>query len=112
MLALMSPKVSVRFLGRADLKGIDEVRGFLAFNAGTRTGLDFRIRTRLVDGGWAAITWVETARVAATGSAWRNHGVDLVRVADGAVTVLRVNNDVRTVRHHLPRYDKCATPED
>ena len=55
MLALMSPKVSVRFLGRVDLEGIDEVRDFLAFNDGTRTGLDFLIRQRLIDGEWAAV---------------------------------------------------------
>ena len=112
MLALMSPKVSVRFLGRVDLEGIDEVRDFLAFNDGTRTGLDFLIRQRLIDGEWAAVIWAETARVAATGLAWRNHGVDLVRVVDGEVDTLHVNNDVQIVRQHLPRYEKSARSRD
>ena len=112
MLALMSPKVSVRFLGRVDLEGLDEVRDFLAFNDGTRTGLDFRIRQRLIDGEWAAVIWAETARVASTGLAWRNHGVDLVQVVDGEVDTLHVNNDVQIVRQHLPRYEKSARSRD
>ena len=108
MLALMSQEVSVRFLGRVDLEGIDELRDFLAFNDGTRTGLDFRIRQRAIEGEWAAVIWTETACVAATGLAWRNHGVDLVRVVDGEVNTLRVNNDVQIVRQHLPSYEKSV----
>jgi len=112
MLVLMSPQVSVRFLGRVDLEGINEVRDFFAFNDGTRTGLDFLIRQRVIDGEWAAVIWAETARVVATGLAWRNHGVDLVRVLDGEVDTLHVNNDVRIVRQHLPRYEKSVRSRD
>ncbi len=105
MLAFMSCTVSLRFLGRVELEGINEVRKFLAFNEGTREALDFRIRRRLVDGEWAAVIWSETARVAETGAPWQNHGVDVLRIHNGEVELVHVNNDLRVVRTHLPSYE-------
>jgi ketosteroid isomerase-like protein len=55
--------------------------------------LDFRIRTKVVDGEWAAAVWDETA-VTIHGDPYENHGVDVFRVQHGKITVLHENNDV------------------
>ena len=92
MLAAMSDDVSIRFLGREQVDGIDAARRFFTANNASLQDLDFRISRRIVDGEWAAVTWSETAT--ALGKPYRNHGVDVFRVVDGEITVLRVNNDV------------------
>ena len=92
MLATMSDDVSVRFLGRAPVNGIAAARRFFTANNASLQDLDFRIERRIVDGEWAAVTWNETAT--ARGKPYRNHGVDVFRVIDGEISVLRVNNDV------------------
>jgi ketosteroid isomerase-like protein len=104
MTDLMHPEVEVRFLGQVRLKGLDAAKRFFAFSGPLLEDLDFRITSRIVDGEWAAVVWDETARVAATGEPWENHGVDVFRVQDGSITVLHENNDTRVVRAHLPRY--------
>jgi ketosteroid isomerase-like protein len=103
MLELMSDDVEVRFLGQADLRGIDEARAYFAFSANLLEDLTFRIERMIVDGEWAAVTWSETARTR-TGAPWENHGVDVFRVEDGRITLLHENNDVRLVHRYLPRY--------
>ena len=77
---------------------------FFAFSGPLLDDLDFHIVDRIVDGEWAAVVWEETARVAATGEPWENHGVDVFRVVDDSITVLHENNDTRLVHTHLPRY--------
>lgn len=104
MTALMHPDVDVRFLGQARLAGLEEAKRFFAFSGPLLEDLDFHIRRRVIDGEWAAVVWDETARVAATGAPWANHGVDVFRVQDGLITALHENNDCRLVRTHLPRY--------
>ncbi len=103
MLELMSGDVEVRFLGRADLRGIEAARAFFAFSADLLDDLAFRIDRTIIDGEWAAVTWYETARTR-TGAPWENHGVDVFRVEDGRITLLHENNDVRLVHRHFPRY--------
>lgn len=92
MLATMADDVSVRFLGRPPVDGIDAARRFLTTNNASLENLDFRIRSRIIYGEWAAVTWDETAT--ARGRPYENQGVDVFRVVDGRIVVLRVNNDV------------------
>lgn len=96
MLAAMSEDVSVRFLGREPVAGIEAARAFFSANNAALVDLDFRIRHRVIDGEWAAVTWDETAT--ALGRPYANHGVDLFRVIGGKITVLRVNNDIAARR--------------
>ena len=104
MAASMSDDVGVRFLGQVHVRGLEAAQAFFAFSATLLDDLDFRIQRRIIDGEWAAVIWEETARVAATGVPWTNHGVDVFRVKEGRITVLHENNDTRHVRRHLPRY--------
>lgn len=105
MAALMDDGVVVRFLGQANLRGLEAAERFFAFSAPLLDGLDFRIGRRIVDGEWAAVIWDESATVAATGEPWENHGVDVFRVRDGKIALLHENNDCRKVHRHLPRYE-------
>lgn len=93
MLATMSDDVEVRFLGRGTYLGIDEARRFFSVNTGMLRELDFRIRTKVVDGEWAAAVWDETA-LTIHGDPYENHGVDVFCVQNGKITVLHENNDV------------------
>ncbi len=104
MAGLMHRDVDVRFLGQARLAGLEEAKRFFAFSGPLLDDLDFRISRRIIDGEWAAVLWDETATVAATGEPWENHGVDVFRVQDGAITLLHENNDCRLVHVHFPRY--------
>ena len=104
MLALFADDIAFRFLGQIDARGISAARRFFAYSAGLLQDLDFRIGHKVVDGDWAAVTWTETATTAA-GEPWQNHGVDVIRVAEGRIVVLHENNDCRLVRQHFPRYE-------
>jgi ketosteroid isomerase-like protein len=103
MLALLANDVSVRFLGQADLRGIEEAARFFAFAGGLLTDMDFRIERKIIDGQWAAVIWNESATTVA-GEPWENHGVDVIRVTAGRISVLHENNDVRLVTRHFPRF--------
>lgn len=103
MMSLFSADISLRFLGQVDAHGITEARQFLAFAAGLLTDVRFQIKRTIIDGTWAAVIWAETARTQ-SGARWENHGVDVIRVEDGRITVLHENNDVRLVARHFPRY--------
>lgn len=92
MLATMSNDVQVRFLGRVAIQGIAEARAFFHSNNASLEDLEFRIRSTVIDGEWAAVVWDETAQ--ALGRPYRNHGVDVFWVVDGRIKVLRVNNDI------------------
>lgn len=105
MLSLMSDEVEIRFLGQARLRGVEAARAFFAFSADLLEDLSFTIHRTIVDGGWAAVTWSETARTP-SGTPWENHGVDVVRVEASMITVLHENNDVRLIRRLLPRYEE------
>jgi ketosteroid isomerase-like protein len=104
MLDLMSDDVEVRFLGQVDLRGVDDAKAFFTFSADLLDDLAFRVERTIVDGQWAAVIWSETARTR-SGAPWENHGVDVFRVEDGAISVLHENNDVRLVHRHFPRYE-------
>lgn len=93
MLAVMSGDVHMRFLGRGTFLGIEAATRFLTGNTGLLQDLDFRIRSIVVDGEWAAAIWDETATTI-HGDPYQNHGVDVFRVEDGEVTVLHENNDI------------------
>lgn len=97
MLTTMSGVVHMRFLGRGTFRGIEAATRFLTGNTGLLQDLDFRIRSIIVDGEWAAAVWDETA-VTIHGDPYENHGVDVFRVQNGAVTVLHENNDIAVHR--------------
>lgn len=103
MLALLADDVSVRFLGQADLRGIAEATRFFAFAGGLLKDVDFRIERKIIDGEWAAVIWNESA-MTASGEPWENHGVDVIRVTAGRISVLHESNDVRLVARHFPRF--------
>lgn len=103
MVDLLSDDVSLRFLGQVDARGIDEARRFFAFAGGLLDDVRFEIRHEVVDGEWAAVVWSESA-VTASGEPWANHGVDVIRVEGGQITVLHENNDTRLVHRHFPVY--------
>lgn len=103
MLALFADDISLRFLGQADLAGIDDARRFFAFAAGLLADVDFRIERKIIDGEWAAVVWNESARTA-SGEPWENHGVDVIRVVGERVTILHENNDVRLVARYFPPF--------
>jgi ketosteroid isomerase-like protein len=103
MLALFDERVWVRFLGQADLHGVDEVRRFFDFVGGLLHDVQFHVRHSVVDGEWAAVLWEETATTA-SGDPWANHGVDVIRVERGRITVLHENNDTRLVARYFPAY--------
>lgn len=110
MLALMHNDVEVRFLGQANLRGKDAARDFFDFASGLLRDVDFTLEELVVDGDIAAGVWRETA-VTADGQPWTNHGVDVIHVRDGQITVLHENNDVRLVHRHFPRYRPTPTTE-
>jgi ketosteroid isomerase-like protein len=103
MRAEMAEDVEVRFLGQAELHGLDAFRRFQEFAGGLLTDLEFRIRKVIVDGEVGAVIWEETARTA-DGRPWENHGVDVIRVRGGRIVSLHENNDVTLVHRHFPRY--------
>ncbi len=103
MLALLADDVWVRFLGQADLRGIAAATRFFAFAGGLLKDLDFRIERKIIDGEWAAVIWNESA-MTASGEPWENHGVDVIRVTAGRISILHENNDVRLVARHFPRF--------
>jgi uncharacterized protein (TIGR02246 family) len=103
MLALFADDVSVRFLGQADLIGLDEARRFFAFAAGLLKDVNFRIQRTIVDGEWAAVVWNESATTR-SGDRWENHGVDVIRVVNGRISALHENNDVRLVARYFPPF--------
>lgn len=105
MIAMFTDDVEVRFLGQADLRGIQEATRFFAFAGGLLTDVDFRIERKIIDGEWAAVIWNESATTA-SGEPWENHGVDVIRVREGRISVLHENNDARLVARHFPRYGK------
>lgn len=100
MLDTMSEDVWVRFLGMADLRGIDAARRFLTSNTSKLVDLDFRIRKLIVDGSRAAAIWEETARTPG-GEPYANHGVDVFEVRDGKIVSVHENNDIRVHRRHF-----------
>ena len=55
----------------------------------------------------AGVIWDESATTA-TGKAWENHGVDVIRVHGAKIVSLHENNDVNLVYEHFPRYDPDA----
>ncbi|MGH9293462.1 MAG: nuclear transport factor 2 family protein [Acidimicrobiales bacterium] len=103
MLGLLSDDVSLRFLGQVDTRGIEGARRFFTFAGGLLQDVHFEIHQKIVDGEWAAVVWSETA-LTAGGEPWANHGIDLIRVEDGKITVLHENNDARLVHRHFPSY--------
>jgi ketosteroid isomerase-like protein len=103
MLSLLDGDVHVRFLGQADLHGREAAQRFFEFSGGLLRYVDFRIRQTIVDGEWAAVLWEESATTI-DGHPWENHGVDVIRVQEGRITVLHEHNDVRLVHRHFPRY--------
>jgi ketosteroid isomerase-like protein len=103
MLAQMSDDVEVRFLAQGTFHGIDASRRFMHFAGPLLSNLDFRIRHRVFDGELAAVIWDESATTA-TGKAWENHGVDVIRVRGGKIVMLHENNDVNLVYEHFPPY--------
>ena len=105
MLAMMSSDVHMRFLGRGTFLGLAAATRFLTGNTALLQDLDFRIRSIVVDGEWAAAVWDETATTI-HGDPYENHGVDLFRVQDGEVTVLHENNDITLHRAAFGRVER------
>ena len=103
MLALFADDVSVRFLGQADLTGLDEARRFFAFAGGLLQDVHFQIQRTIVDGEWAAVVWSESATTK-SGDPWDNHGVDVIHVVNGRISALHENNDVRLVARYFPPF--------
>lgn len=110
MLATMSDDVEVRFLGRPPVSGIDAARRFFTGNNASLQDLDFRIRSRVVDGDHAAVVWDETAT--ALGRPYENHGVDVFRIESGKITALRVNNDIAARRAAFGETPGAARTEE
>jgi len=106
MLATMSDRVEVRFLGRGVFRGIDESRRFLTTNTAKLINLDFRIRRFIIDGEFAAAVWDESATTI-HGDPYQNHGVDVFRVENGKITVLHENNDVLVHRAAFGRGEEA-----
>ncbi|MFQ5948215.1 MAG: nuclear transport factor 2 family protein [Acidimicrobiia bacterium] len=104
MLALFGDDIAVRFLGQAELRGLEEAKAFFDFAGGLLEDLDFQIEKKIIDGDWAAVVWTETATTT-DGAPWENHGVDVLRVSGSDIVVLHENNDVRLVHAHFPRYE-------
>lgn len=100
MVATMSDDVRVRFLGRAELRGVEQARAFFRENTPMLVDLDFRIRKLIVDGPYAAAVWEESARTV-HGEEYRNRGVDVFEVRDGAIVAVHENNDINVHRAHF-----------
>jgi ketosteroid isomerase-like protein len=108
MLGLMADDVEVRFLGQGTFHGIEETRQFMRVAAGLLRDVDFKITKIIIDGEVGCALWEETATTA-DGHPWENHGVDVIRVADGRIVALHENNDVTLVHKHFPPYGKAAS---
>jgi ketosteroid isomerase-like protein len=108
MLALMADDVEVRFLGQGTFHGIEQTRWFMRYSAGLLKDVDFRIGKIVIDGEIGCALWEETATTA-DGQPWENHGVDVIRVADGKIVALHENNDVTLVHKHFPPYAEGAS---
>jgi ketosteroid isomerase-like protein len=103
MLALMAEDVEVRFLAQAKLRGLPAFRRFVDFSAGLLVDLDWKLDHLVVDGEVACGIWHETARTA-DGHPWASPGVDVLRVRDGRLVSLRMNNDAVLSRRVFPPY--------
>jgi ketosteroid isomerase-like protein len=110
MIALMADDVEVTFLGQGTFHGIPEVRRFMQFSAGLLSGVDFDIRTLIIDADVGSAIWRETATTR-DGERWENHGVDVIRVRDGRIVSLHENNDVRLVYRHFPPYEDAEASD-
>lgn len=103
MFGLMADDVVVTFLAQGTFRGRTEVERFLAFSEGLLVDLDWRLEAIVVDGELGCGIWAETARTA-DGHPWATTGVDVLRVRDGRIVSLTMNNDAALSRRHLPPY--------
>lgn len=100
--AIMAEDVEATFVGRADLRGVDELERFLVKTMNALDDRTFVISEILVDGADTAVIWSETATTE-DGRRYTNHGVDVIRVADGRIRYLKVTNDITGHRAHFGR---------
>ena len=103
MLGLMADDVVVTFLGQGTFHGLPAFRRFIDFSEGLLEDLDWRLDHLVVDGDVGCGIWSETARTA-DGQPWATTGVDVVRVRDGKIVSLTMNNDAALSRRHFPPY--------
>ncbi|MGH3004759.1 MAG: nuclear transport factor 2 family protein [Gaiellaceae bacterium] len=103
MLGLMANDVVVTFLGQGTFRGLPAFRRFIDFSEGLLEDLDRRLDHVVVDGDVGCGIWSETARTA-DGHPWATTGVDVVRVRDGKIVSLTMNNDAALAQRHFPPY--------
>jgi ketosteroid isomerase-like protein len=104
MLGLMDEEVEVTFLAQGTFKGLPAFRRFIAFSAELLVELDWRLEKIIVEGETGCGIWEETARTL-SGEPWHTTGVDVIRVRDGRIMSLRMNNDAALSRRHFPTYE-------
>lgn len=103
MAGLMADDVVVTFLAQGTFRGLPAFARFLEFSEGLLEDLDWRLETLVVDGDVGCGIWEETARTP-DGHPWHSTGVDVIRVRDGKVVSLTMNNDAALSRRHFPPY--------
>ncbi len=104
MLALLADDAVVTFIGHGTFRGTDEIRAYMTWAATQLRDLDFRIRSKIVDGDWAAVAWDETATTRA-GEPWESLGVDVYRVVGEGIAELTVHSDTAKMYRQLDAYD-------
>jgi ketosteroid isomerase-like protein len=104
MLALMDDGVEVTFLAQGTFRGLPAFRRFIAFSAELLVDLDWRLQKVIVERDVGCGIWEETARTA-DGEPWSTTGVDVIRVRDGRIVSLCMNNDAALSRRHFPAYE-------
>lgn len=103
MLALLVDDAVVTFVGHGTFRGKDEIRAYMAWASTQLRDLDFRICSKIVDGDWAAVAWVETATTRA-GEPWESVGVDVYRVVGERIAELTVHSDTAKMQRQIEAY--------
>jgi ketosteroid isomerase-like protein len=103
MLALMAPDVKVTFNYAGTFTGMDEARPFMMWNGGQLTDLKFNVRTKIIDGNYAAVTWDETAKTI-RGEDWEAIGVDVYHVENDQIVEMTCYSDTDKVARLLDPY--------
>ena len=111
MLAVMAEDAVVTFLGHGTFRGKGEIRPYMTWAGTQLPRLDFRVRTKIVDGRHAAVVWDESG-VTKRGEPWESQGVDVYRVEDGRIVELTVFSDTEKMLRQLEPYPGPAGPGD
>ena len=103
MIALMSDDAVVTFNAHGTFRGLTEIRPYMTWASRQLPRLTFNVRTKIIEGEYAAVTWDETG-VTARGEPWEAMGVDIFRVVGDKIVELADYSDTEKILRLLEPY--------